>query len=155
IVDREFEDSEPIPIGMACPYMEVFLLDDNNNIITEGKGEIAIRGLGVSMGYYIDSHKTSQSFIQDPRIPYYQDVIYKTGNIASYNDYGELVIASRADNQIKFMGNRIELGEIETALLGMDKIDSGVCIFDDQTNIIVFIYSGDEITRKEVFIFLK
>lgn len=155
IVDRNFQDSEAIPIGRACPNMEVFLLDEDNNVVTDGKGEIVIRGLGVSMGYYNDFQRTDKVFIQDPRNPYYRDIIYKTGDIASYNDKGELVFASRLDNQIKYMGNRIELGEIERALLGMDKLDSGICLFDKDKNIIVFIYSGEEITRKEVFIYLR
>ena len=46
--------------------------------------------------------------------PYYPEKIYKTGDIAKYNERGEIVFLARKDHQIKHMGHRIELGEIET-----------------------------------------
>ncbi len=155
IIDREFDNSEAITIGKACPNMEVLLLNEKDEVIEEGKGEIAIRGLGVSMGYYNDFEKTSKVFIQDPRNSRYRDIIYKTGDIAYYNENRELVFASRTDNQIKHLGNRIELGEIETALSNMSEINSGICLYDQDKKIIVYIYSGDKIKRKDAYLFLK
>lgn len=46
ILDREFEDSEPIPIGRACDNVGTLILDEDGNEIKEpGKiGELLIRG---------------------------------------------------------------------------------------------------------------
>ena len=67
IVDREFADDEPVPIGRACRNMEVFLLDENNRLITaSGKaGEICVR-TGVALGYYRDPKRTAESFCPEP-----------------------------------------------------------------------------------------
>lgn len=155
IVDREFSKDEAIPLGQACRNMEVFLLDENNNIIHDGVGEIAIRGTAVSMGYYNDFEKTDKSFIQNPNNKSYRDIIYKTGDLAKYNDLNELVFVSRQDNQIKHMGNRIELGEIEFALKSLEEVTEGICIYDKENQLIVFIYTGEELSRRDIFIKLK
>ena len=107
------------------------------------------------MGYYNDFEKTDKSFIQNPNNKSYRDIIYKTGDLAKYNDLGELVFVSRRDNQIKHMGNRIELGEIEFALKTLDEVQEGICIYDKDNQLIVFIYTGIELSRRDIFIKLK
>ena len=83
-------------------------------------GEICVRGTGVSLGYYNDFNKTNEAFIQNPRNSFYRDIIYRTGDIARLNEYGELIFISRKDGQVKHMGNRIELGEIEVNVNAID-----------------------------------
>lgn len=41
------------------------------------------------------------------------------------------------------MGRRIELGEIETALLSLEEIQSGCCLYDKKRSWIMVIYKGD------------
>lgn len=64
--------------------------------------------------------------------PYYPEKIYKTGDIAKYNERGEIVFLARKDHQIKHMGHRIELGEIETAVNSIEGIETGVCLYDEE-----------------------
>ena len=42
------------------------------------------------------------------------------------------------------MGHRIELGEIETAVNSIAAIDTGVCLYDPQTQRILLFYCGGE-----------
>lgn len=144
IVDREFADDEPVPIGRACRNMEVFLLDENNRLITaSGKaGEICVRGTGVALGYYRDPKRTAEVFVQNPLNSDYRDLVYRTGDIARLNEYGELVFCGRKDEQVKHQGNRIELGEIERAACSQEGVEACVCFYDEKNKRIVLQYVG-------------
>lgn len=136
--------------GKACFNKEAFLLNENNEVITDGIGEIAMRGTGVGLGYFGDFEKTSEVYIQNPNNNLYRDIIYKTGDLGYYNEDGLLIFASRKDNQIKLHGHRIELGEIEFALSNVAGVELNACIYDKNNSIIVAFYSGEEIKRKDI-----
>ena len=147
-IEREFSDSEIIPIGRACANKEVFLLDENLQPVPVGQpGEICVRGIGLAKGYFHEPEKTQNVFIPDPRNPYYPDMIYRTGDIAVMDEEGVLTFLSRQDGQIKHMGYRIELGEIETALNSIEGVAETICCFDRKHDKIVCIYSGDSEER--------
>lgn len=142
-VDREFDNTAQLPMGFPCKNSDVFLLDDNNNLVTgENVGEVCVRGCGLAYGYYNAPDKTQEVFVQNPLNPYYPEKIYRTGDLAQYNEYGELVYISRKDFQIKHMGQRIELGEIETAVSSVDGVDSNCCLYDTKKSKIVLFYAG-------------
>ncbi len=144
IVNREFNDDEVIPIGNACRNMEVMLLDDERKLISDGQsGEICVRGTGVAMGYINDPALSGKVFIQNPLNSSYRDILYCTGDIARYNEYGEIVFISRKDGQVKHMGNRIELGEIEAAVNAVGEIKACICFYDRDASKIVLDYIGN------------
>lgn len=145
VVDRDYGDDEQVPIGRACRNMELLLLDENLRPVDDGEtGEICVRGIGVSPGYYNEPEKTAEAFVQNPLNPYYRDIIYRTGDLARLNERGQLVFSSRKDNQIKHMGNRIELGEIEMAVNALDSIQAAICFYDTEKGKIVMAYEGME-----------
>lgn len=145
IVDREFEDDEPLPIGKACQNTDFIILDENKQKIPDGGiGELCIRGRSLALGYYKNAEKSNEVFIQNPLNKEYRDFIYCTGDLVKINERGELLCLGRKDYQIKHMGHRIELGEIETAAGGVDGIETCACIYDDEKQKIVFFYKGAE-----------
>ncbi len=149
-VNREFELDEAIPIGGPFKNTEILLLDDKDQLAADGEpGELCIRGTSVTLGYYNNPEKTAESFVQNPLNTAYPEIIYRTGDLAKRNEYGELVFISRKDYQIKHMGHRIELGEIEANVNALDKIKISGCIYDDKKNKIVLYYVGD-LTEKEL-----
>ena len=156
IVDREFSDTESLPIGRACENKNVFLLDEQDKLIQEPGhiGELCIRGTGLAYGYYNNPEKTRENFVQNPLQNAYAETIYRTGDLAKYNKYGELVYISRKDFQIKHMGNRIELGEIETAAASLSGIENCACVYDSEHSCIVLFYvgivDGHEIKQKMI-----
>lgn len=155
IVDREYSDEEAVPIGIACENKEIMLLDENLQLVEDGKpGEICVRGTGLAKGYYNDEEKTDAAFIQNPLNKYYRDIIYRTGDIGVKNDEGLIVFQSRKDGQIKHMGYRIEIGEIERAINSFEKISSAICLFDESADKIVCIYEG-ETDSKEIFVHIQ
>lgn len=151
IVDREFADGESLPIGKACDNVGVLILNEENEETAVGEiGELCIRGSFLALGYYNDGAKTNSSFVQNPLNPHYPDLIYRTGDMVSVNDRGELLYHGRRDFQIKRQGNRIELGEIETAAGGMEEVETCVCIYEEQKQKIILFYQGRGISQEEL-----
>jgi len=111
------DEREPIPIGTACAGEELLVLDAQLRPMGAGNiGDLYIRGVGVSPGYWRDPDKTRAAFLPYPGGASPQDRIYKTGDLARRGADGLVYFVGRADTQIKSRGYRIELGEIETAL---------------------------------------
>ena len=150
IVDRNFDDDEPLPIGKPFKNTDVMLLNDQDEIIEEYDqiGEICVRGSSLSFGYYNNKEKTNQVFIQNPLNDRYNEYIYRTGDLGKYNSFGEIIYLARKDFQIKHMGHRIELGEIETMASAVEGIAMSCCLYDDKRRRIVMFYEGDTETNK-------
>jgi len=142
ILDRELQDHEPVPIGYACENMEILLLDGDQEVKSGEKGEICVRGIGVSLGYVNNKEKTDNVFCQNPLNSSYTDMIYRTGDIGFYNERGELIYIGRIDNQIKYMGYRIELGEIEAAILSETSVQNS-CVVLGKNGKLTAYYLGD------------
>lgn len=143
IVDREFEDAAPLPIGRACENMRIIILNDKNEIAkTNEQGELCVIGTGVSLGYWNRSDLSEKVFVQNPANPFYEERIYRTGDLAYINDEGLIMYDGRKDNQVKVKGNRIELGEIECAAMAIDGV-KGACAVHDAENdrIVLFVES--------------
>lgn len=142
--DRELEEGEPIPIGRPFRNTGVLLLDGNGHPVGAGEtGEIYLRGTCVTLGYYNDPERTAAAFVQNPTQSRYPETVYRTGDLASYNRYGELVFHTRADAQIKHQGHRIELGEIEAAAGKAEGVRQCCCVYDDEHKRIVLYYTGN------------
>ena len=95
------------------------------------------------MGYYNDPEKTAKAFVQNPLNKYYPEIIYRTGDIAYWNEYGEVMYVGRKDSQIKHNGYRIELGEIENAVLGTGLIKITCIVYNHHNKEIVMFYESD------------
>lgn len=142
-IEKEFADTDRIPIGKACANMEVFLLkEDNTPALMGEEGEICVRGSGLAIGYFADPEKTAKAFVQNPLNPEYPDRIYRTGDFGRLDEDGNIIFIARSDDQIKHMGYRIELGELETALYATEGIQDVACLFDRAADKIICIYQG-------------
>ena len=144
ILTRIYEDTETIPAGIPFENEKVFLLDEyNREIIQSGiEGEICVSGTCLALGYYNDQERTAQVFMQNPLNPFYQERMYRTGDIGKYDDAGNLIYVSRKDFQIKHLGHRIELGEIETAAMTGEGVTRACCIYDTVKKRIVLFCTG-------------
>lgn len=146
-----------IPIGIPFPNERVFLLDENDKLIPqsepEKEGELCVSGTCVAIGYYNNTQKTSDVFVQNPLQNVHYERIYRTGDLAKYGDDGLLYYIGRKDTQIKHMGHRIELGEIEGAIALHENITRACCVFAD--NKITAFYLGKETEKKEIIALLK
>jgi acyl-coenzyme A synthetase/AMP-(fatty) acid ligase len=115
------DETQPIPIGVACPGEELVVVDEERKPVAAGEiGDLYIGGVGLSPGYWRDDAKTREAFFEDPRNPGAR--LYRTGDLARMDEAGLFHFHGRADYQIKSRGYRIELGEVEVAVNTLDVI---------------------------------
>lgn len=152
IVDRTFKDSEPLPIGRACKNTRIIILNEKDQIAeVEETGELCVIGSGVGLGYWGDREATEKAFVQNPVNPYFNEKIYRTGDLAYIDGEGLIMFVGRKDSQIKLRGNRIELGEVEKAAACIDDVKRACAIFHvEQEKIVLFLETAGEFTLRKV-----
>lgn len=144
IVDKLFDDSDPLPIGKPCGNTDIILLGENGRTIEKRNenGEICVRGSSVALGYY--GNRTDTAFSFGEYSDSYFNALYHTGDIGYWNEENELMYVGRRDGQIKHMGYRIELGEIENAVLSLTDINHACALYDTDRNRIVLFYDSED-----------
>lgn len=114
-------------IGTSLPGKYAYVLDEQLQPVEPGTpGELFLGGVGVARGYRGREDLTRERFIPNPLSDPVCDVLYRTGDVASFEPDGSLRHLGRADDQIKIRGVRMEPGEIESALMKHDAIDRAV-----------------------------
>jgi amino acid adenylation domain-containing protein len=104
-----------IPIGKPIANTTAYILDKNLQLVPTGViGRLYLSGDGVTQGYLRKEASTKEKFIENPFKK--GTLMYDTGDIASWQEDGNIQFLGREDNQIKLRGYRIELEEIETAI---------------------------------------
>jgi len=144
VVDRDFADEEPIPIGFPCRNTDVLILNELDRPAATGEqGELCVRGSSLAMGYWNDPEKTKKAFVQNPLNAKYPEIIYRTGDVVHLNENGEIMFDGRKDFQIKHQGYRIELGEIEHVLLAsLNEIDNACVLYNKEKKEITLFYES-------------
>lgn len=151
IVDREFEETQSLPIGVPCDNCELLLIDeDGKEILDDSIGELYVSSPFVASGYYCNQEKTNEAFVQNPLHNNYREIVYKTGDLVHKNKYGELEYVGRKDFQIKHLGYRIEPSEIETVLNTVDHVDLTVCLYDKEADRLLLAYESQKDLTSEL-----
>lgn len=114
------DEAAAIPIGAPCAGEELLVLDAQMARVAPGEvGDLYIRGVGLSPGYYQDPARTDEVFLTTAG----GDRVYRTGDLARLGEDGQIYFIGRSDTQIKCRGYRIELGEIEAAAGALGCLD--------------------------------
>jgi amino acid adenylation domain-containing protein len=148
VVDREFKDDEPLPIGVPCRNTDILILNEKDQPAKANEiGELCVRGSCLAMGYWNNAEKTNRAFVQNPLNPHYPEVIYRTGDLSYRNERGEIVFVGRKDYQIKHLGYRIEMGEIENAVGSLEEIDNACVLYHTKRKEITLFFTAREQLR--------
>ncbi len=147
VVDREFRDDEPLPIGSECRNTSILILDEADQPAALNQpGELCVRGSSLALGYWNDPEKTAKAFVQNPLNKHYPELIYRTGDMVSRNDRGEILFLGRKDFQIKHLGYRIELGEIEHVVTSIGLVDNACVLYHrDRKEITLFFEAKQQV----------
>lgn len=148
LIDQNNDYGYNIPIGRPVPNTYSFICDKSGHLLPIGiVGELCLAGNQIANGYWRQEELTKERFCDCHFIPHLK--IYHTGDLAKYNENGELEYVGRIDNQIKLRGYRIEIEEIEKAIQQVDGIKRCivfdkviysnyrglVCLFESDSNI--------------------
>ncbi|MBB3104790.1 amino acid adenylation domain-containing protein [Azomonas macrocytogenes] len=114
------------PIGHAVAKREVFILDNDLNLLPVGiAGELFIGGECLARGYLLRPALTAGCFVPNP-FTVDGGRLYRTGDIVRQRQDGLIDYLGRLDQQVKIRGFRIELGEIESHLRTLPRIKEAV-----------------------------
>ncbi|MDQ1166753.1 polyketide synthase [Flavobacterium sp. SORGH_AS_0622] len=143
-------DDELITIGLPIANTQIYLLDEQRQIVTTGAiGEIVIGGDGVAEGYWKRPELTAEKFIPNPFSNDPDSILYRTGDLGKILPNGEFQCLGRIDHQVKIRGHRIELGEIEATLNTLSGIKQSAVIvsnhFGNEDKIVAYLKSSEQI----------
>ena len=106
-----------LPIGKPIADTQIYVLDRlMKPLPLEVTGELFIGGAGVALGYLHRPELTAERFVANP-FGEPGSRLYRSGDLARWNRYGNVEFVGRGDQQIKLRGFRIELGDIEAQLV--------------------------------------
>ncbi len=124
VLRRELEDRPPderytyrAKAGMPVPGIEVRIVDDDGNELErdgESLGELHVRGPWVVDAYLNRPEENETSFSDDGWL--------KTGDIATYDEWGYLDIVDRTKDVIKSGGEWISSVELENELMAHEAV---------------------------------
>ena len=133
IVDQG-KDVNTIPIGRPVPNSMSVIVDNMGQLVPLGiPGELCLIGRQMSRGYWRQAEQTASHFTACPFLEC--ETMYHTGDMARWNDDGELVYLGRTDSQIKFNGFRIELGEIENEMMSYPAVTAAAVLVSKRKDI--------------------
>jgi len=122
-------NSLSVPIGYAIDNTQLYILDECLEPVPQNvAGELYIAGAGLARGYINRAKLTAEKFIPNPFNNRKGDRIYKTGDMARYQENGAIEYLGRLDHQVKIRGYRIELGEIETLISEHDAVHESIVL---------------------------
>ena len=143
-----------IPIGRPVYNSIGLILDENGRMLPQGMiGELCLAGQQISAGYHELPEQTAKVFRKLRLEGGTELFLYHTGDLARYNDEGELEYFGRMDNQVKFRGFRIELEEIRSVASRYEAIRQ--CVVQIRKEQICLYYTAEhELDEEELRGFL-
>ncbi|MBT8037753.1 MAG: amino acid adenylation domain-containing protein [Verrucomicrobiae bacterium] len=132
-IGRESLSFPSIPIGAPNKGAMIRVLDEQGRRVAPGiVGEIVIGGLGVADGYLDDPEETLAQFV---KFTDDEGWWYRSGDLGSWTDNGELLFHGRADEQLKIHGYRVEPEEICRAIRNLSGVkDAEVMAFETKAS---------------------
>jgi amino acid adenylation domain-containing protein len=106
-----------VSIGRPVTNSQVYILNERLQPVPVGvAGSLFIGGDGLARGYLNRPEMTAERFTPNPFAAQPGGRMYTTGDLARYDEKGEIEFLGRKDHQVKIRGFRIEMGEIESIL---------------------------------------
>ncbi|QEM12506.1 amino acid adenylation domain-containing protein [Mucilaginibacter rubeus] len=143
---------QSIPIGKPIDNIRLYILDQYGNICPIGvAGELCIAGVGVARGYLNNAELTEKKFRQEGNVV--GERLYHTGDLARWQDDGNIEYLGRIDSQVKLRGLRIELEEIQVHLSNHAGVTDSVVMVKEQSGdqvLVAYYVAPEEIGAEEL-----
>ena len=120
-------NTKPNSVGIAIPNTELWLVDDENQKITEPNqiGQLVIRGATVMQGYWNKPKKTAEK-LRPGKIP--GEYVLYTGDYCTLDQDGYLYFKGRMDHMIKSRGIKVSPKEVEDYISRMEEVQAVLVI---------------------------
>ncbi|WP_200825136.1 class I adenylate-forming enzyme family protein [Aquimarina sp. AU119] len=150
-------DKKPNSVGIAIPNTELWLVDDDDNKITEPNqiGQLVIRGATVMNGYWNKPEKTAEK-LKSGKYPG-EKVLY-TGDFCALDEDGYLYFKGRMDHMINSRGIKVSPKEVEDYIDTIPEINAVVVTgvphedYGEALFAFVVLKEGKSIAEKEIII---
>jgi acyl-CoA synthetase (AMP-forming)/AMP-acid ligase II len=158
LLDQSSPELPKIPIGKAFNNIDLFVVNEKNQIVNPGEsGELCMRGSSLMKGYWKMPEKTKEALIPYVFNPHLgEEIVFRTGDIVQQDADGNYIYVGRRDHQIKSRGYRIELGEIESILYSHPDVEEAVVLaipdeqISNRIDAIVVIKEGSNLKQNEL-----
>ncbi|AKF08727.1 non-ribosomal peptide synthetase [Sandaracinus amylolyticus] len=112
------------PIGTPLPGIDVAIVDEHGAVVTApgAVGELWLLGPTLATGYLGRDDLTRERFVTLPGC----GRAYRTGDLATWRDDGQLAHRGRVDDELKISGHRICPAEVEAALCRHPQVRAAV-----------------------------
>ncbi|GAA5818841.1 MAG: non-ribosomal peptide synthetase partial [Methanobrevibacter sp. CfCl-M3] len=146
---KKLEPNEEVTLGKPQLNLVEKIMDIDNNPLPNGLiGEVWFGGLGVAKGYWGNDQLTNEKFTNINGISY-----FKSGDLVKRDENNELIMISRADEQIKLRGQRIEPGEIENNVpfnLGITHKVVNVKKINNENVLCLYFTTNNKLSKMEI-----
>ncbi|MBQ9304285.1 non-ribosomal peptide synthetase, partial [Butyrivibrio sp.] len=143
---RNYKD---VPIGRALPNSYIFIVDEKGHLLPKGMaGELCYAGPQVGAGYWKQEEMTGRVFTDCPFVSGIK--MYHTGDLARYDEDGNLWFLGRIDLQVKVNGYRVEISEIESCALQNETIYEAAAVVRDNRIHLFYTVKGNGISPEEI-----
>ncbi|MDJ0287730.1 MULTISPECIES: non-ribosomal peptide synthetase [Bacillus] len=146
-------DVNIVPIGKPIQNVQLLILDQNGQLQPIGvPGELCISGSCLARGYINQKVLTNEKFVPNP---YYKDqLMYRTGDLASWLPDGNIRYLGRLDQQVKIRGYRIELGEVEQLIAKLPRVkEVAISVRKDNSSterLVAYVIGDSKLDLKEL-----
>jgi len=146
---EEKQDRLRMKAGIPAPGVRIRLRDESGESVPhdgETPGEVQARAPWLAGEYYQRPDATSASFTQDGW--------FRSGDVATIDEYGNLDVVDRLDDVIKSGGEWISSIELENAIIGHDGIEEATVIgvpHDKwQERPVAYVVAADDVTAEDL-----
>ncbi|WP_283129836.1 amino acid adenylation domain-containing protein [Enterovibrio norvegicus] len=138
---------EDISLGQPIYNTYSVIVDKNDQLCPPGMmGEIVIGGLCLGSGYFNDSEKTDEAFIDNPFSFIPGDKLYRTGDLGYLRLDGNFQFVTRINDCVKINGVMVNLPEIEETIKEHPQVDDACVVVNEDNSfksIVAFIINQD------------
>ncbi len=144
------DEALTVPIGKPISNSELYILDPEGLPVPLGiNGEVYVGGDGLAHGYLNRPELSASKFVGHPFSQRPNAKLYRTGDLAHFDEEGDVEFVGRIDHQVKLRGFRIELGEIETLLAKHPNVGNNVVIVREDVpgdkRLVAYVIAKDEV----------
>jgi len=149
---KELSSADRITVGSPMGNCRMYVLDQwKNPLPIGGVGRLYVGGACVGRGYRNRPDLTEGAFFENPFVM--GERVYDTGDLAYWTPEGEMILAGRADRQVKLRGLRIELQEISScieAYPGVLRAHAALAELGGQKVLGAYYVSREEIAQEKI-----